>query len=757
MKNHHMKDELENIARRSVPEDINLWPNISARLERKSQMLTPRTHPIVTILVTLLILLVLSGVAYALGKALGYLPGVGLVENSSGIRMLTEPVLVAREGVTLTVTQMLVYTDHVQLVYEVSGIAPENDSSTFSFEELNKADQAAFCGGTTTPPFTDNDARLRLPDGTFINRAFGTDKYPENVFAMKPAFEAAIPADVTELKMLLKCIPWTRLGVVPENWEIPLKLKYVPAGTVVGEPVLDVNATSEPVVTELAASTTISSSPLVTFTLERVAQTNTGPIFFIRMHVANPDPALVSFFPRNVYVIDSLGQEVQLMNNTMYSEDPSTVWEFVPTTKPADGALTLVVADAVMKYAPLKDATFTFNAGENPQYDQTWMLNRDFNIASYKVNVESVRAVTFDDIKDNPEIWSPNGGLDYPEGSQGFDNGYQFKVNIDPMHEMLGVQLDVQSDSCGMSEVRPLSPSPVIYYTNLCRNGYPKGNVNVILRGISVLAENVGQVVWLPDGVTVPATAASTVPAPVVTMTLEKIVPLDSRTVFYFSMDMENRDPSLISIMPVNVYVTDSLGQKLPLIGGFAWQPFEHRAGSAFEFTSQTKPAPGPLTLTVENAVAYYAPLYTEPPQATPDEMSFSFDAGENPQPNQTWILDDEFTIAGYKLKVTSARVTNYEDVKSRFSDFNYYSQGYEYGYDFAVEADPSVKLQVEMDIMSESPLCYLTNTTSLVPQNSSFHYVQLCRDTYPKGDVRVTIWELSVFMEHAWQVVWTP
>ena len=100
------------------------------------------------------------------------------------------------------------------------------------------------------------------------------------------------------------------------------------------------------------------------------------------------------------------------------------------------------------------------------------------------------------------------------------------------------------------------------------------------------------------------------------------------------------------------------------------------------------------------------------------------------------------------------ARVTNH-DVTSRFPDFNFISQDYEYGDDLAVEADLSVKLHVEMDIMSESPLCYLTNTTSLVPQNSSFHYVQLCRDTYPKGDVRVQIRELSVLMENTWQVVW--
>jgi len=748
MKNSRMKDELTNIARRSVPEDINLWPNISAQLERQSQMLTPRTRPFVAILLTLMILLVLSGVAYALGKALGYIPGVGLVENTGNLRMLDEPSSVKRDGITVTVTQVMVYDDHVELTYQVDGVEETDDTGN------------DMCGWNhpNNDFWSDADAGLRLPDGTVIRRDYAGKFQSQNTFAMKPVYAVSVPSDVTEMTLLLKCIPFTKLGTAPENWEVTFKLVDVPAGTVVGEPVLEVNVTSQPVITEPSASKTESSYPQVTFTLEHVAQTDAGPIFYIRMHVANPNPALVTAIPRDVYVIDSLGQKIQYMVNTPTSEIlPTTVYEYIPAAKPADGELTLVVADAVIKYSPLNNATFTFNVGENPQNNQNWMLNKEFDIAGFKVNVESVRAVTIDDIKDNPEIWDPDGGLDYPEGSQGFDYGYQFTVNLGSMHKMLGVKLDIQSENCGIPEVRPVSPSPVIYYTILCRNGYPKGNVNVLLSRISVLAENVGQVVWSPNGVTVPETTTSNVPAPVVIMTLENIVPLESRTVFYFSLDMENKDPSLISIMPVNVYVIDSLGQKLPLIGGFAWQPFEHRAGSTFEFASQTKPASGPLTLIVENAVAYYAPLYTEPPQATPDEMSFSFDAGENPQLNQTWSLDNEFTIASYTLKVTSARATNFEAVKSSFPDPNYDSQGYEYGYDFAVEADPSVKLYVEMDIMSESPQCYLTNSTSLVPQNSSVHYVQLCRDAYPKGNVKATIWELSVLMEDAWQVVWRP
>ena len=82
---------------------------------------------------------------------------------------------------------------------------------------------------------------------------------------------------------------------------------------------------------------------------------------------------------------------------------------------------------------------------------------------------------------------------------------------------------------------------------------------------------------------------------------------------------------------------------------------------------------------------------------------------------------------------------------------------GFEYGYDFAVETDPSVKMQVEMDIMSEDPVCGLSNSNPFGPYTASLHYIQLCREKFPTGNVRVTIRELSVLMENTWQATWQP
>lgn len=61
------------------------------------------------------------------------------------------------------------------------------------------------------------------------------------------------------------------------------------------------------------------------------------------------------------------------------------------------------------------------------------------------------------------------------------------------------------------------------------------------------------------------------------------------------------------------------------------------------EYVSSSKPADGPLTLIVESAIAFYAPLYVEPRQATPEEISYIIDPGADPQPGQTWELDEAF------------------------------------------------------------------------------------------------------------------
>lgn len=516
MSGFNITPELEEMVRQAVsvpearPEFVNqLRMELASRpVKTKPRLVLRPAWAVVFVLVLAMLVISVPQVAGALRQIFGYLPDLGLVENTGDLRMLAEPVSVTRDGVTLTVKNVIAYPDRVELVYEVQGIDPSNDGSQAGDYNTNPT---AFCGGVNIGETAskDGDARLRLPDGTVLERE-PSGLYPQNAFAMTPVYQASLPAGVTEMTLVLDCIPWARRGAVPENWEVPLKLVIVPPGTVPGSPVIDV-----------------------------------------------PQPT---------------------------------------------GTATLPPATA----AP--------------------------------------------------------------------------------------------------SAVPPTAELPAL-------------------------------------------------PSPQVTLRLEKIALTQPAVVVYFSMDVVDRDPSLVSIMPREVYISDSTGQRIQLMASWPWQPFEHRPGSLFEFVSSSKPAEGPLTLVVENAVAYYAPLYVEPRQATPEEMSFTFDAGPDPQRGQTWQLSPEFEIAGYPFQVTSARAVVWEDVET--PEFIDGSQGFDYGYQFSVQGNPAVKMNVEMDIVADQ--CGFTVGVPFLPESSALLNTQLCRDEFPKGAVKVLIREVSVLLEGAWQATWDP
>jgi hypothetical protein len=433
--------------------------------------------------------------AAAFGKIFGYVPEVGLVETTNGLRMLAQPVVATRDGVTLTITNVFVYQDRIELSYEVSGIPPENDGWQAADRNTNPT---AFCGGVN-PGGTYNpegDARLRLPDGSILERDY-TGKYPQDVFAMQLIYDAAIPADVHELFFMLKCIPQARLGAAPENWEIYLELVDVPAGTIVGEPVIDV----PPVPMDEAPappSAEVDPAPKVTMALERIIPTDSNTVLYLHFNAENAGPSLISIMPQTAYVIDSLGQQIPLRGGFIWQpfEHPvGSAFEFVTESKPAVGSLTIVVDRVIAYYMPLytdppqakvEDMQFTFDVGENPQYGQTWNLNKTFTIAGYEFEIATARAVTFSDIA------TPN----YIDGSQGYDYGYQFVVEAAPSLG-LSIEMDIRADQCWLTDVRKVETMPLLY-TQLCKDGYPTGQVLVTIREMSVTLTDDLQVTWQP-------------------------------------------------------------------------------------------------------------------------------------------------------------------------------------------------------------------------------------------------------------------
>ena len=119
------------VAGDQVPKDLNLAPNIMTRIQKQERFSYATQnkvyfrsrvgcdcvrHPVFTPCPEWL-----PPPGAPFGRWFGYVPGVGFVREGQ-IRVLESPVSVTREGVTVTVEQVVLDPERTALVYSVEGI-----------------------------------------------------------------------------------------------------------------------------------------------------------------------------------------------------------------------------------------------------------------------------------------------------------------------------------------------------------------------------------------------------------------------------------------------------------------------------------------------------------------------------------------------------------------------------------------------------------------------------------------------------------
>jgi hypothetical protein len=193
------REILDAAARTRVPDDLDLYPRISAHLQKKSPWQSLRVWPALLILSVLLVFGLLSGVAYAVGRNLGFFPGVGLVEPLDTIYILVTPVSVSRDGRTVTVNRLVSDSQRTFIAYRVDGISP--DTSGFPI--------------CTDPP------KLELPDGTILDFTSGGGGGMESENGSSMRFETSytfppLPTQTSKVVFISPCqMPPLQLALVP--------------------------------------------------------------------------------------------------------------------------------------------------------------------------------------------------------------------------------------------------------------------------------------------------------------------------------------------------------------------------------------------------------------------------------------------------------------------------------------------------------------------------------------------------------------
>lgn len=401
------------------------------------------------VLVAMLFIVGPQKVWAAVRGLLGYIPGVGIVDQSAPIRVLAEPVSVTQDGITMTVSSATLTRDRTTLDYRIFGVP---GSSYPGREDVIGCAQSEY---------------LRLGDGTRLARM--NDSFPP------------VPAEINEAVFVVPCIFNTLPGTVPENWELPLR--FVPAPpdlTVI--PVVELSPSPQATLTlpdENGSETlnTPATTPESALMVTEEIETSDGYILLGEFHPLAQSGSGVQQIG-SLEIRDASGKKV----NYTYPPDIPTDQDHWAVQFPAAGLVyPLTISLSTIEVYPAESADSTqliFDAGPSPQPGQEWIFDQEFQLAGYPLKLISIGARS--------------------------NTGYSFQFKTDPQVEGLNVQIAGYTPTGSGGGTGPVKGE---FNVSLHYEQIPTGVLTVVLSDLLISSD---PVLW--QGQWSPATPRSDLP-----------------------------------------------------------------------------------------------------------------------------------------------------------------------------------------------------------------------------------------------------
>jgi len=363
-------------------------------------MQTLRARPLMAIVIVILALLLLTGVVYAIGRLTGYIPGIGFVQTNS-LRVLAEPVSQTREGISVTIEQVIVDAERMVIIYKTEGL---------TIEAANSKGEGATFGSPHLLLLPDGSILQETPEigygGTaepLINDLHTEGGWPNYVARL---VYPPVPSPVDELTLLIPILQNMPAGAAPENWDLTFHLKPAPAD-ITFAPMITLVPPSEPVnvATPVIGETTTPALSNVatlngfTLQLDNVVELEDGFVFTGSLSWDD------SVYPTGKGMIsdevvptltDASGQiipmeGVQLVNGP-YMDEHKSAWSYRTNRKTFSGPLVLNV-ESISTIIDSPETSFELDLGPNPQVGQTWDLNHDLVFEGHTLRLLSVQLV----------------------------------------------------------------------------------------------------------------------------------------------------------------------------------------------------------------------------------------------------------------------------------------------------------------------------------------------------------------------------
>jgi hypothetical protein len=309
----------------------------------------------------------------ALGRLLGYVPGVGFVEDAEGFRAIPAPVSQEREGVALVVEQALADSQRTIIVYKVDGL---------SLSAANSQGEDAPTGSRPT---------LRLPDGTALDIVEGGGRGWGSGYQVRLVYPP-LPPEVEAVTLEIPRLMDMPAGAAPENWEIPLRFVPAPAGVTV-IPVFDQETAVPTGEAATAGGETDAGRHGITLQVERSVPLDGGYLVEGSLRWDERYPAEQGVANGwDMQLTDASGREIP--SEPAGPDDTGILpyvaaWAYRTADASFSGPLTFTMGSVNVTLP--EPVSFRLDLGTDPHKGQTWDVGQEIDVLGFPVRIVSAQ------------------------------------------------------------------------------------------------------------------------------------------------------------------------------------------------------------------------------------------------------------------------------------------------------------------------------------------------------------------------------
>jgi hypothetical protein len=315
---------------------------------RRSSLRPLFTRPVLIVIIAILVLLALTGVAYALGRLTGFMPGFGFTTENNLVYVLAEPAKDAKGNITLNLEKAVNDQQSFWVELTVDGL---NNWNGFS------------------------QAYVVLPNGEKIRADVGGSSEPAQGEIKLSYLFAPLDRQPQELTLLIQ-------GLSEKDFSLPLRLRQVETGELV------------PISPEWNMPLQSEIRNGVRLVLDHVAVDSQQTVFQVSLRFDQPNTWLAS--PWNVTLSDTAGRIYPLNDvtpDTMASGN-TRIYQTLPFRSLEQLDLTVATfpdPETLSMFIDLsgKSDGFTFDPGSNPKPGQRWELNQALSAGGFDMKVIS--------------------------------------------------------------------------------------------------------------------------------------------------------------------------------------------------------------------------------------------------------------------------------------------------------------------------------------------------------------------------------